>query len=572
MKADWRAALGVVAAMLLINVAWAANVPTLLNELTPSAMPFGLRESGSPTGEAGATFVDVTESAGVTFRRYEWRDGDLPYAAVVGGGLAVGDVDRDGFADLYFTPGGPGRPGALYVNNGDFTFRDAAADAGLALDGFGTGASFGDYDNDGDSDLFVFVDTRGHLFRNDGGIRFTDVSLAAGLTLEGKCGDNPCQASSVAWTDYDLDHDLDLYVVNNLDHRAEGLHTSGQDYASLIYFAPEQLSLLFRNDGSVFTDVTAEAGVENTGKGLGIVATDVDRDGKPDLATANDITPNALYRNLGDGAFRNVARASGANEVKTSMGIVSGDLDGDLRPDLVVSNFRGHQLSLLVQEEPLKFRHLTDERGLGASWRGTGWGVALLDFDLDGWLDVAHAVGRAVPLDPHRNDLNNLVFQELVEDSEDQLFRNLGAGTFAEVTYSAGAFPGNSTTRALAAVDLDNDGDEDVVRVNVQGEPMEVLRNERAGANRWLQLDLRGTTSNRDAIGAVVEATLPDGRVLVRELQSASGYQTGASRVLTIGLGDAGSASVLVRWPGGDAEDFGALAAGERHALVQGDP
>lgn len=571
MKRNWKAALAVAAVMVLFNVAWAANVPALLNELTPSVMPFGYREVASPTGEAGATFVDITESAGIEFRRYEWKDGDLPYAAVVGGGLAVGDVDADGFADLYFPPGGPGRPAALYVNNGDLTFRDVAPAAGLALDGFGTGAAFGDYDNDGDADLFAFVETRGHLWRNDGALAFTDVTDAAGLTLEGKCGDNPCQASSVAWLDYDLDRDLDLYVVNNLDHRADGLHTSGQDYASLIYFAPEQLSLLLRNDAGVFTDVTAEAGVENTGKGLGVAVADFDGDGRVDLATANDITQNALYRNLGGGAFKNVARAAGVNEVKTSMGIVAGDLDGDRRPDLVVSNFRGHKLSLLLQEEPLAFRYLTDERGLGASWRGTGWGVALLDFDLDGWLDVAHAVGRAVPLDPHRNDLNNLVFQELVEDSEDQLFRNLGAGTFAEVTYSAGAFPGNSTTRAIAAVDLDNDGDEDVVRVNVQGERMEVLRNDRAGSARWMQLDLEGKQANRDAFGAIVEATLPDGRVLVRELSSSSGYQTGAWPVVTLGLGPHESARVVVRWPGGAAEDFGALDALARHHLAQGD-
>ncbi len=570
-RPDLRVAAVIVGVMLLANGGYAAYLlPIALDHILPAPMPWIFTNDASPEADAGATFIDVAEAAGISFRRYEWRDGDLPYPAVVGGGVAAADVDDDGWIDLYFTPGGPGLPAALYRNLGGWKFQDVAEAAGLRVDGFGTGAAFADFDNDGDADLYAIVDDGGRLYRNEGTLRFADVTDAAGVSLAGLCGERPCQGSSVTWLDFDRDADLDLYVVNNLDWRTPGLGASGNDYASLIYFAGQQLSVLYENrgDGS-FVEVTPDARVENTGKGLGVATGDVDGDGWTDVATANDITENALYLNQQNGRFRNVARAAGVNELKTSMGIVFADLDENGRPDIVTTNFRGDKMSLYLQDEDGSFAYATDSRGLVGSWRGTGWGVAAFDYDLDGWLDLAHAVGRAVPLDPHLHDLNNLLSPELVDDSEDELFRNLGNATFAEVTYSAGGFAGRTTTRAVLAVDLDNDGDEDVVRVNVQGESVEVLRNDRHGAHRSLQLTLEGKTVNRDALGAKVEVTLPDGRVLHREKSASGGYQTGLSPVLTIGLGAAASAMVVVTWPDGSVEDFGTLDAGLR-ALAQG--
>jgi hypothetical protein len=542
----------------------------VLDALVPS-MPYGYREEVSPTTDAGATFVEVAAQAGIDFHRFVWSSGDLPYAAVIGGGLAAADLDHDGWTDLYFSPGGPGLSAKLYRNLGNWKFQDVTSESGLGVDGFGAGAVFGDYDNDGNADLYVIVDGNGHLYHNEGGLRFTDVSRAAGVSLEGMCGERPCQGSSVAWLDYDGDSKLDLYVVNNLDWHAPDLHTSGQDYASLIYFAQRQFSVLFHNNGDgTFSDVTDQAGVENTGKGLGAAIADVDGDGWPDIATANDITEDALYLNNHDGTFRNEARQRGTNEVKTTMGIQFADVNEDGLPDEVNTNFRGQKLSLLMQGRDGRFTYDTDSHGLGASWRGTGWGVQAFDYDLDGWLDIAHAVGRAVPLAPHLHDLNNIVFKDLIDDSQDELYRNLGHGMFAEATYRAGDFPGNSTTRALLAVDLDNDGDEDLVRVNLQGEPAEVLRNDRANDNGWLQLDLVGTRSNRDAFGAKVLVTLPDGRVLHRELTSAAGYQTGLGHILTIGLGRNAEGRVQVTWPSGVVEDSGQLAKDQRVTLTEG--
>ncbi len=558
--------------LIAANAAYATAVPTILDEFDVPVMPHGYRESTSPEGEAYTTFTDIALDIGITHTRYAWTDGDLPYVAVIGGGVAAGDIDNDGWTDLYFPPGGPDHPAHLYRNLGDWRFQDITVAAGLDATGFGTGAVFGDYDNDGDRDLYTFIDDQGVLYTNQGDGTFTDTTTESGLTLEGACGRRPCQASSMAWLDHDTDGDLDLFIVNNLDWREPRLHTSGQDYASLIYFATEQVSLLYENEGPnetgvwTFSDITDLTEVDNDGgKGLGVALADFDDNGHPDIATANDITENSLYLNHGDGAYDNVASKTGASEVKTSMGIVAEDMDGDLRPDLVITNFRGDRMSLLLQDADGHFTHRTEENGLGATWRGTGWGVAALDIDLDGWLDIAHGVGRAVPLKP--NELHNIVFSDLLPDREDQLFRNLGNGMFAEVTYDAGSYAGNTTTRAVLAVDLDNDGDEDIVRVNVQGQNVEVLRNDRETDHASLQLDLVGTSGNRDAYGARILVTTADGRTQMRELTSAAGYQTGLDHVITFGLGTHASAEVTIRWPGGATETI-TLDAG-RHTVVE---
>jgi len=552
------------------NTALALAVPRVLDAAIPS-MPHGYREEKSPTVDAGANFVSVAQAAGIDFHRYMWDSGDMPYPAVLGGGVAAADVDHDGFTDLYFPPGGPGFQAKLYRNLGQWKFLDITREAGLEADGFGTSAVFGDLDNDGDADLFALVDGNGKLYRNDGTGHFADITAGSSVGLDGACGERPCQPAGAAWGDYDHDGKLDLYVINNLDWRKPDLHTSGQDYSSLIYFAPRQFSMLFHNEGEgVFRDVTDEFGVENTGKGLAVTMADLDGNGWDDILTANDISENAAYLNRGGTGFESAGRRLNVNEVKTSMGIMAGDADEDGHPDLVVSNFRGQKLSLLMQQPDGTFSYATDSNGLGASWRGTGWGVQFFDYDLDGWLDIAHAVGRAVPLAPHLYDLHNVVFQELVEDSQDELFKNLGNGQYGEATASAGDFGGMTNTRAILAVDLDNDGDEDVVRVNIQGEPAEVLRNDLANDHHWLQLDFTGKESNRDGFGAQVRVELSDGRVLHRELVSAAGYETGMSGVLTVGLDWHDGARVVVTWPSGLRQDFGTLRGDARYTLTEG--
>jgi hypothetical protein len=554
---------------LVVNAAYAFALPTALEEFRPDK-PHGIRAGESPTTEAGTTFVDVTEETGIEHTRHRWTSGDLPYPAVVTGGVAAGDANGDGWMDLYFPPGGPTSPAHLYVNQGNWTFRDATDEAGLNTTGWGAGAVFGDADGDGDPDLYALVNGSGILYENRGNLTFRNATDEAGLGLEGYCGEQPCQPSSATWADHDRDGDLDLYVVNNLDWRDPNLHTSGDDYGSLITFATAQRAVLFENQGNAtFEEVTVDARVgDPEGKGLGVTVADHDGDGDPDLYTANDDTPNGLLLNQGDGTYQDVASAVGVDERRSSMGIVARDLDGDGDPDLAVSNFRGEGLSYHRQRSDGTYAYETRDRGLGASFRGTGWGVQAFDYDLDGDLDLGMAVGRAVPLAPHENDLTNIVFPELKRNAEDQLYRNLDDGWYAEATPTAGAFGDLDNTRALLSVDLDNDGDPDVVRVNVQGDNVDVLRNDLDGGHGWLRLDLEGRSSPTDGYGATVEVALPGDRTLTRRLVSASGYQTGQPSRLTVGLGDAQEARVTVHWPSGVTQDLGRLEAGA-HTIVE---
>lgn len=554
------------------NAAYAFGLPGALDQVRPDK-PFGIRASESPTTDAGTTFVEVGDQAEIDHTRHRWTEGDLPYPAVIAGGVAASDVDGDGWVDLYFPPGGPDDPAHLYLNQGNWTFREAAAEAGLRETGWGAGAVFGDHDDDGDPDLYAIVNSTGRLYENAGNGTFANVTGEAGVGLEGRCGERPCQPSHATWVDLDRDGDLDLYVVNNLDWREPGLDTSGDDYGSLITFADPQRSVLFENQGNgTFREATVDARVGDAeGKGLGVTVADHDDDGDPDLYTANDDTPNALFLNDGDGRFRDVASAVGLAERKSSMGIAARDLTGDGDPDVAISNFRGEGLTLRVQREDRTYEYVTRDRGLGASFAGTGWGVQAFDYDNDGWLDLGMAVGRAVPLAPHRNDVQNVLFPELKRNAQDQLYRNMGEGWFASATATAGDLGDLNNTRALLAVDLDEDGDQDLVRVNLQGDRAEVLRNDLDQEHGWIRLDLEGRTSNRDGYGATVEAELPDGRVLVRRVVASSGYQTGLPSRVTLGLGDGGEARVTVHWPSGITQDLGLLQTGTHTAVEPAD-
>ncbi|MHB8633399.1 MAG: CRTAC1 family protein [Thermoplasmatota archaeon] len=550
------------------NAIAALGLPTFMAHFDPVA-PMGYQGRASPSGGIGARFEDVTAATGIDVRRQAW--GDAPsYPQVITGGIAAADVDGNGFVDLYFPPGGPGNPGKLYLNEGNWTFREAAGPAGLALSGWGAGAAFGDYDNDGRPDLAVLVDDALHLLHNDGGSppRFTDVTTAAGVSLSGLCG-NPCMPSSVTWLDASHSGHLDLFLVNNLDWHDPSLHTSGADYGSFVQFGHAQRTVLFHNlRNGTFRDVTVDSGAWDAAKGLGVTTADMEGRGWTDILTANDHTPDAFLKNVGNGSFRNVASLAGVDEVTSSMGIQAADVNGDGRPDLVVTNFRGEEMSLFVQNADGTFTKQTDSRGLAATGAVTGWGLAVEDFDLDGWPDIAMAVGRAAPLAPHANDLDYALAPKLLNDTQDLLFANVGAGQFVDAT-AAGRFGDANITRALLAVDLDNSGALDVVRVNTDGAPAQVLRNRVAGHPGWLELRLQGSRSNRDGFGAVVTATTPDGRSQVREMAAAAGYETGLDGRLTFGLGAASSARVSVHWPDGTNQDVGSLPTG-LHLVVEG--
>lgn len=554
------------AALLAANAVYAIGLPHVLDRIDPMVKGGAYLGRASPAGSIGVHFVDVTRTAGIDVRRAAWGD-DPPYPAIITGGVAAADVDGNGWTDLYFPPGGPGHPGHLYLNHGAWAFSEDAARRGLAHDGYGAGAGFGDFDNDGDPDLAVLVDADLRLYRNDGG-NFTDVTAASGISSAALCGADPCQPASLAWTDADNDGRLDLFVVDNLDWHDPSLHTSGSNYGAFVQFGHAQRTVLWHNDGhGTFHDATFDANAYQVAKGLGVTAADLDGDGHPDLLTANDHTADAALRGTGDGTYRNVAQAWGLDEVSSSMGIQAGDVDGDGRTDLAVSNFRGEGLSLFVQQPSGAFAQQAVERGLGSTAKVTGWGIAVADFDLDGYLDIAHAAGRAAPLGPHDQDIHYALAPELREDTQDQVFRNDGHGRFVDATAASG-FSDTNITRALLAVDLDNDGDLDVVRVNADGEPAQVLRNDVADHPGWIELQLHGVRSNADGFGAKVSATTPDGGVHEAELVSGGGYETGFPARLTLGLGPAKQAHIVVHWPSGALQDAGELGTG-LHVLTE---
>jgi enediyne biosynthesis protein E4 len=500
---------------------------------------------GTPTDQ----FIDVTEASGLHHFRRAVFDDRLPrYVEVMGGGVAVGDYDGDGWEDLFFTSMPSFKPGSaaasrpsLFRNRGDGTFEDRSEEAGLAeIAGYAQGALFFDYENNGMQDLYVAAYGGGQLFRNEGGV-FRDVTLEAGLSLEGRCGAALCFGVAAAAADFDRDGLLDLFIVANVDWDMHDPAQVGPRRLLPTFYAPQR-SFLFRNNGDgTFTDVTATSGVDNRGgKGLGAVWADFDGDGWPDLYVANDMSRNTLYRNNGDGTFTEVAAAAGVNEVKSSMGVTVGDFDNSGRLDIAITNLKGSRISLFRNLGDWRFEYVTDEAGLAPSTRSSGWGIEFVDFDYDGHLDLVMSSGP--------------VWEESEGEADDLFFRNRGTGGFEDVTVRSGALGEQVFSRGLAMGDFDRDGWPDLAFANVHAATPRLLRNRAGQSHSWLQLRLEGTESNRDAVGARVEIVRADGLRLVQEVRAGSSYQSGSTRALFFGFGDSTPTAATVFWPSGRTE------------------
>lgn len=516
--------------------------------------------AGAPTDQ----FVDVTGASGLErFQRAPF-DRALPrYVEVMGGGVAVGDFDGDGWEDLFFTsmpsftPGAAAPPSTLFRNRGDGTFEDYTEAAGLSqIKGYAQGALFFDYDNDGDPDLYVTAYGGGQLFRNHGGV-FRDVTEEAGLSLEGRCGRAACFGVAAAAADYDRDGLVDLYIVNNVDWDVHDPTQAGSRRLFPAFF-PAQRSFLFRNNGDgTFSDVTEQSGVTNQGgKGLGAVWVDLNGDGWPDLYIANDLTRNTLYINQGDGTFTEIAADAGVDEVKSSMGVTAGDFDNDGRMDLAITNLEGSKISLFRNLGELRFEYATDHAGLAPSTRTSGWGIEFVDFDMDGHSDLVMSGGA--------------VWEETATDTEDLLFRNVEGQRFEDVSTRSGVVGAQVFSRGLAVADLDRDGWPDLVFASADGATPRLLRNRARQPHGWLQLWLEGTDSNRDALGARVEVVRADGHRQLQEVRAGSSYQSASTRALFFGLGDSMATEVTVSWPSGRVERFRDLPANQILTLREG--
>ena len=511
-------------------------------------------------------FEDVSTSSGLDFvHRSGHRERHL-FPEIIGGGVALFDMDGDGDLDAYLVqsgsleePGGAGGANRLFANRGDGTFEDITAGSGADDRGYGMGVAAGDYDNDGDVDLYVTNFGPNVLLRNEGDGRFSDRSTEAGV-------DEPSWGTSTAFLDYDADGDLDLFVANYVNWSI-GIEQDCYNPAGLLdyclptnYGAPA-LDRLFRNDGDgTFTDVSVDVGLQTAfGNGLGVVAGDFDGDGRVDVFVANDTMMNQLWLNLGDEGFRDesLLRGCALDEhglAKAGMGVAAEDYDADGDLDLMVVNLEGQTDSFFLNEAGFFVDH-TGRAGLGATSRKyTRFGIGLIDFDNDGTLDLYEANGRVIR-SPEADTADAYA-------EPNMLFRGDGRGGFAEIEPLGGtAQPLVATGRAAAFGDLDGDGGVDVVVLNRDG-PVHVLRNVHAARGNWLGLRVVDE-HGRDALGAQVTMTV-GGRKLSRGVRAAYGYCASSDPRVHVGLGAATAAeNVTVRWPDGTTRSFGTLKANQ---------
>jgi enediyne biosynthesis protein E4 len=552
---------------------------TLAQVLAANLAPESGRPSAGaePVDPAMPQFRDDAQAAGLSFV-YENGESSLhQLPEFAGGGIGLLDYDGDGWLDVYLVQGGrfppdpahqPPRGDRLFRNRRDGTFQDVTDASGIGgmTQGYGHGVAVGDYDNDGHADLFVTRWRSYTLYRNRGDGRFEDVTQRAGLA-----GDRDWPTSA-AFADLDNDGDLDLYVCHYVAWDA--------DNPRICYtFPPNQVVTgcnpreveprpdhVFRNDRGRFTDVTATAGIfEHQGRGLGVVAADLDDDGRIDLFVANDQSANYLFHNRGGFQFEETAQTAGvaANAeggYQAGMGVACGDLDGDGRLDLAVTNFYGESTTFFRNLGQGVFADQTTDVGLAAPTRHRlGFGIAFLDVDNDGRLDLLTANGHVNDYGP---SVPYLMPIQLLRGGED--------GRLRDVSDRAGPpFGPLHLGRGLAAGDLDNDGRVDALVV-AQNEPLVFLHNQ-TRAGHFVTLALEGTASNRDGVGAsVVVVAGPERRVAQRI--GGGSYQSAGDPRLHFGLGDARRiASLEVHWPSGRVDRYHDLPADTGYLLREGE-
>jgi len=529
----------------------------------------------------GAKYLDIAERAGLTEKNVYGGLLRKDYILeTTGNGVAIFDYDGDGFDDVFFANGtrlhsktGEGGRLQLYRNDGKGHFTDVAVKAGLTQSGWAQAVCVGDYDNDGRPDLLVTYYGHNILYRNLGNGVFEDATAKAGLPVTGVRYGSGC-----SFVDYDRDGFIDLFVANYVDLDLDATPRPGQsgfcEWKGLaVMCGPRGLPLarnvLYRNNGhGGFTDVSESAGILKPGGrySLGVAAADFDNDGWPDIYVACDMTPSLLFHNRGDGTFEERGVAAGVaynfdGRLQAGMGVAVGDYDGDGRLDIAKTNFSGDLTSLFHNDDGKFFSDVSREAGLGAR-QLLGWGIAFFDADDDGWKDLVIANGHVYP-EVEKAKLGDTYLQPTV------LYRNLGAGKFADVTAASGpAFQTPRPARGLAVGDLDGDGRPEIVVLNMNAAPS-LLKNT-GPAGRWLNLKLTGSQSNRSAIGARV-TVVAGGRKRIDEVMSGGSYYSHNSFTLHFGLGAAAQADrVEVRWPSGRVQEWKAVAAGQTVRIVEG--
>ena len=553
----------------------AATRAEVLADLGPAPYPPRAGTAAASTGPAPA-FTDDAEAVGLRFRYDAGASKERQIPETMGTGLGLLDYDGDGWLDVYATQGCPFPPGPrrpangdrLFHNRGDGTFEDATESAGIAAfpGGYGHGVAVGDIDNDGDPDLFIARWRSYALYRNRGDGTFEDATDSAGL------GGDRDWPTSAAFADLDGDGDLDLYVCHYLrwDEASPFICRDPKFGANRLCnpgLFPSLPDRVYRNDGGRFVEVTRESGIVDAhGRGMGVLAADLDDDGRIDLFVANDQSANFLWRNLGGFRFEEVGHAaavaaSGSGGYQAGMGVGCGDVDGDGRPDLVVTNFYDEGTTLY---QNLGQGVFNDRSGafdlLSATRARLGFGIAFLDANNDGRLDLVQANGHVDDFRPESPYAMPL-----------QLFLGGTDGRLTDVGDRAGPpFRTERLGRALAVGDLDNDGRLDLLIACLDA-PLMYAHNRTDGGHH-LTLRLEGTASNRDAVGARVSVTA-GGRARVAWRLGGGSYQAAGDPRLHFGLGDADRVeSIEIRWPSGRVDRLGPLPADAGYLIREGAP
>lgn len=519
---------------------------------------------------------DVTKETGIGFKHTDGSSGRRYIMETVSAGLALFDYDGDGNIDIYFLNGAPLKgtmsgaapKNALYRNEGGWKFTDVTERAGVGDTGYGLGVAVGDYDNDGDLDIYLNNYGPNVLYRNNGDGGFTDMTKEAGVGNGFQVGAGAC------FLDMDKDGDLDLYVSNYLEFSYDK-HVSTATVGFPVYANPRFYrpvpDTLFRNNGDgTFGDVSKESGVgEHAGWGMGIVCGDYDNDGDTDVFIGNDVAENFLLQNDGTGKFEEVALMAGLaydmhGDEQGSMGVDCGDYDNDGLLDFYMTSYQNQLATLYRNIGDEMFEDVTLLTGAGAETLAhVTWGTGFVDFDNDGDRDIFVACG-------HLQDNVELYDGTTTYFARNILFMNTGDGKFLNVSDRSGeGMKVKLSSRGAGFDDLDNDGDVDVVILNSRREPT-ILRNDSPSRGHWLGVRLRGVKTNRNGIGARVKVVAGD-LTLIDEVHSGRGYQSHYGMRLHFGLGDREKVDrIEVQWIGGGVDVLEDIAVDQVLTITEG--
>ncbi|MBI2949456.1 MAG: CRTAC1 family protein [Verrucomicrobia bacterium] len=520
------------------------------------ACPLTAAESKNPI-----QLRDVTRQTGITFIHSDGSSGQRYIVETVASGLATFDYNGDGKIDIYFLNGRPlpGSPttnppprNALYRNDGGWKFTDVTEQAGVGDAGYGLGVCTGDYDNDGDPDIYVNNFGPNVLYRNNGNGTFTDVTRAAGVEVGNHVGAGAC------FLDMDRDGDLDLFVANYVAFIFEKhaiSHMNGfPAYVGPLHYPPTA-NVLFRNNGNgTFTDVSVASGIASLrGAGMGVIAADLDNDGDTDIVVGNDLRPNFVLQNDGTGKFKEVGALLGLaydsfGNVQGSMGVECADWNHDGWLDFCITPYQRQLSTLYESRKGVYFDDVARQTGAAtATYPHVKWGVGMVDLDNDSHRDLFIACGHLIDNVEQFDNTTSYHARNIV-------LRNTGQGRFVNVSDQCGdGLLPKLSSRGAAFDDLDNDGDLDVVILNSRREPT-LLRNDSSPANHWIHIQLRGTKSNRDGIGARVTVTA-GGLTQIDEVHSGRSYQSDFGKRLHFGLGGRGATEeIRVKWIGGGTD------------------